>query len=107
MDIGNVGHHSNGGVLAHSKFGRELESNSLSFPEPGPLPGTTQPNYPTLLLETRPFLFVPTCYGHIPEETYLVCVYACVCVVFRLCSHNNTYFESYYIGQSCVQLQVV
>ena len=43
MDIGDAGRHSDGGVLAHSEFGKALENNSLSFPEPRPLPGTTHP----------------------------------------------------------------
>ena len=41
IDLGDVGRHSDGGVLAHSNFGQALENNSLSFPAPCPLPGTT------------------------------------------------------------------
>ena len=43
VDLGDVGRHSDGGVLAHSEFGKALEDNSLSFPPSRPLPGTTQP----------------------------------------------------------------
>ena len=42
IDLGDVGRHSDGAVLAHSNFGHVLEDNSLSFPAPCPLPGTTQ-----------------------------------------------------------------
>ena len=42
IDLGDVGRHIDGGVLAHSNFGQALEDNSLSFPAHCPLPGTTQ-----------------------------------------------------------------
>ena len=42
IELGDVGRHIDGGVLAHSNFGQALEDNSLSFPAPSPLPGTTQ-----------------------------------------------------------------
>ena len=55
MDVGDVGRHSDGGVLAHSKFGRALQSDSLSFPEPCPLPGTIQPTLPYVFVGDEAF----------------------------------------------------
>ena len=34
LDIGNYGCHSNGGVLANSKFGQAMEKGSLHLPDP-------------------------------------------------------------------------
>ena len=39
MDIGEVGRHSDGGVLSYSAFGQALEENTLCIPAPAPLPG--------------------------------------------------------------------
>jgi len=52
FDLGDVGRHSDGGVLAHSKFGEALENNSLSFPEHHPLPNTTGPHLPYVIVGT-------------------------------------------------------
>ena len=41
VDIGEVGRHSDGGVLSNSAFGQALEENTLSIPSPSPLPGDT------------------------------------------------------------------
>ena len=50
IDLGDVGRHSDGEVLAHSNFGQALEDNSLSFPAPHPLPGTTQLEVPYVIV---------------------------------------------------------
>ena len=55
MDVGNFGRHSDGGVLSHSEFGKALESNSLLFPEPQPLPSTTQPKLPYVIVGDEAF----------------------------------------------------
>ena len=39
VDIGEVGRHSDGGVLSNSAFGHALEEGMLSLPAPPPLPG--------------------------------------------------------------------
>ena len=39
VDIGEVGRHSDGGVLSNSAFGHALEEGMLSLPAPSPLPG--------------------------------------------------------------------
>ena len=74
MDIGDIGRQSDGGVLAHSGFGMALENNSLLFPPPVPLPGTTQPELPYVIVGDAAFPLHLTCYGHILGETYLVCI---------------------------------
>ena len=55
IDLGDVGRHSDGGVLAHSNFGQALEDNSLSFPAPRPLPGTTQLEVPYIIVVNEAF----------------------------------------------------
>ena len=39
VDIGEVGRHSDGGVLSNSSFGEALEAGALSIPEPCALTG--------------------------------------------------------------------
>ena len=56
VDLGQVGQFSNGETLAHSEFGKALESNSISFLSPTPLPGTTAPELPMLLLGMKLFI---------------------------------------------------
>ena len=41
MDIGDAGHHSDGGVFSSSAFGQAIESESLAIPPPRGLPGTS------------------------------------------------------------------
>lgn len=41
VDVGEVGRHSDGGVLSNSSFGQALETGALSIPDPSPLPGIT------------------------------------------------------------------
>ncbi len=50
IDVGDLGRHSDGGVLAHSSFGIALENDSLSFPAPHPLPGTAHPKLPFVIV---------------------------------------------------------
>lgn len=38
VDIGEVGRHSDGGVLSNSAFGQAMEEGTLSLPGPSPLP---------------------------------------------------------------------
>ena len=40
VDIGEVGRHSDGGVLSNSAFGQALEEGTLCLPPPSPLPGS-------------------------------------------------------------------
>ena len=65
IDLGDVGRHSDGGVLAHSNFGQALEDNSL-HPVHFQVPRSW---HPTSLLVMRPSLCAPICYGHIPANT--------------------------------------
>ena len=41
VDIGDAGHHSDGGVLSDSTFGQAIESESLAIPPLRALPGTS------------------------------------------------------------------
>ena len=41
VDIGDAGHHSDGGVFSSSAFGQAIESESLAIPPPRGLPGTS------------------------------------------------------------------
>ena len=40
MDLGQVGSHTDGGILAHSEFGKALENGSLQLSSPFSLSGT-------------------------------------------------------------------
>lgn len=42
VDLCDGGRQSDGGVLSNSAFGQALDNNSLTLPNPYPLPGTTQ-----------------------------------------------------------------
>ena len=55
MDIGNAGRHSDGGVLSNSDFGQALEDGSFSIPSPCPLPSTTEPNLPYVIVGDEAF----------------------------------------------------
>ena len=50
VDIGDNGRHSDGGVLTNSEFGQALENGTLSIPSGRPLPGTTQPSLPYVIV---------------------------------------------------------
>ena len=55
MDLGQVGWFSDGGTLAHSELGKALESNSIPFPSPTPLPGTTEPKLSYVIVGDEAF----------------------------------------------------
>lgn len=55
FDLGDVGRHSDGGVLSHSKFGEALEDDSLSFPNHRSLPGTVGPQLPFVIVGDEAF----------------------------------------------------
>ena len=55
VDLGDVGRHSDGGVLSHSEFGKALEENSLFLPAPRLLPGTTQCELPYVIVGDEAF----------------------------------------------------
>ena len=55
MDLGDSGRHSDGGVLSNSDFGQALENDSLSIPNACPLPGTTQPDRPYVIVRDQAF----------------------------------------------------
>ena len=50
-DIGQIGCHSDGGVLANSEFGKALECGQFKFPSLTSLPGSTDP----MSLAMKPF----------------------------------------------------
>ena len=54
VDLGDAGRHSDGGILSNSEFGRALENDSLSLPEPCPPPGSMH-NLPFVLLGDEAF----------------------------------------------------
>ena len=58
VDLGDVGRHSDGGVLSHSEFGKALEENSIFLPAPQ-VPRSV--NYHMLLWVMRPSLSAPIC----------------------------------------------
>ena len=55
VDIGDNGHHSDGGVLTTSDFGQALENGALSIPSDRPLTGTTRPNLPYVFVDDKAF----------------------------------------------------
>ena len=55
LDLGQVGRFSDGGVLAHSSFGRALESGFLHFPAPKPLPGSGSAHLPFVVVGDEAF----------------------------------------------------
>ena len=55
VDIGDAGRHSDGGVLSNSEYGKALEAGLLSLPSPRPLPGTTQPDLPYIIVADEAF----------------------------------------------------
>ena len=62
VDIGDSGRHSDGGVLSSSSFGSALENGSLSFPPDSPLPETSQPSLPYVIVGDEAF----------PLKTYML-----------------------------------
>ena len=55
VDIGEAGRHSDGGTLSHSSFGQAPDGQQLSLPEGRPLPGTTQPCLPYVIVADEAF----------------------------------------------------
>ena len=55
VDIGDSGRHSDGGVLSNSEFGKALENGTLSLRSARPLPGTTQPSLPFVIVGDEAF----------------------------------------------------
>lgn len=73
VDLGDAGRHSDGGVLSNSEFGKALEAGSLSFPAPRPLPGTTQPDLPYIIVgdeafPLKPYMMRPYPGRNLPEN---------------------------------------
>ena len=55
VDVGDVGRHSDGGVLSNSAFGKALECGTLSIPSPRPLTGTNKPPLPFVFVGDEGF----------------------------------------------------
>ena len=55
MDLGQVGRFSDGGVLNHSTFGDLLMRGAVPFPLPQPLPGTSGPDLPYVIVGDEAF----------------------------------------------------
>uniref|UniRef100_A0A1X7U8F3 DDE Tnp4 domain-containing protein n=1 Tax=Amphimedon queenslandica TaxID=400682 RepID=A0A1X7U8F3_AMPQE len=55
FDIGGAGRQSDGGTLSNSQFVRALESEILSIPDNCPLPGTTHPSLPYVVVGDEAF----------------------------------------------------
>ena len=50
VDLGQPGRYSDGGTLFNSTFGKALKRDTLPLPSPSPLPGTTQPDLPYVIV---------------------------------------------------------
>ena len=59
IDVGDTGRHSDGGVLSNSEFGKALLSNALPLPPDEPLPGTSSPNVPYVIVGDEAFPLKP------------------------------------------------
>ena len=59
VDIGAYGSQSDGGIFANSTFGRMLKSNFIKLPQNKPLPGTSQPALPYVLVGDQAFPLMP------------------------------------------------
>ena len=55
IDLGGIGRHSDGGIFSNSTFGRALDDNSLILPDPSPLPGTSAPQLPYVIVGDEAF----------------------------------------------------
>ena len=55
VDIGDSGHHSDGGVLSNSSFGKALLDGKLPFPQSQALPGTTSLALPYVIVADEAF----------------------------------------------------
>ena len=55
LDLGQVGRFSDGGVLNNTTFGELLMRGTLPFPLPQPLPGTSGPDSPYVIVGDEAF----------------------------------------------------
>ena len=55
LDLGQVGRFSDGGVLNNSSFGESLMRGDLPFPMQQPLPGTSGPDLPYVIVGDEAF----------------------------------------------------
>ena len=55
VDVGDSGCHSDGGVLFNSTFGKALDDGRLNFPSDCPLPGTSSPILPHVIVGDEVF----------------------------------------------------
>jgi hypothetical protein len=55
VDVGDSGRHSDGGVLSNSTFGKALDDGRLNFPSDCPLPGTSSPILPHVIVGDEAF----------------------------------------------------
>ena len=55
VDIGDSGRHSDGGVLSSSSFRKALFNRAIYFPANRPLPGTSQPELPFVIVGDEAF----------------------------------------------------
>ncbi len=62
VDIGEAGRQSDGGIFANSSLGQVLELGTLSIPKHSPLPNTTQPSLPYVIIGDEAF----------PLKTYML-----------------------------------
>ena len=53
--LGGAGCHNDAGVFSNSAFGRALEEGTFSLPTSRPLPGTTQPSIPYVIVGDEAF----------------------------------------------------
>ena len=59
VDVGDNGRHSDGGVLSNSDFGQALENGTLSLPSDRPVPGSTEPSLPFVIVGDEAFPLKP------------------------------------------------
>ena len=57
VDVGDACHHSNGGVLSNSSFGQALDDKTLHISRGRPLPGTSSPMLPYVIVGDEAFPF--------------------------------------------------
>ena len=55
VDVGDAGRHSDRGVLSNSSFGQALDDKTLHIPRGRPLPGTSSPMLPYVIVEDEAF----------------------------------------------------
>ena len=55
INLGEVRRHSDGGVFSNNAFGKALEDGSMVLPDPSPLPETTSPLVPHVIVGDAAF----------------------------------------------------